>query len=358
MSDGDVEPAVTIGSVDTDAIGISSDREARLDLLLAEELSVDHGLTRWFLAEAGRWRDRRPWPGGDLEGVRARVNYWDAGPEIPPDAEGETDVDLTLWWSGGAELPVLIEDKVAAVFQPRQAERYATRAQARGGVAVLVGPEAYLDSHPREVEIFHGAVSVEEIVARIQAHPAAQDPVTKRRAKWRARLLEELIRPPVVPTVSDPDTVEFTEFCAAWLAEHAPAAIPNSRSCHTAGQGWLWFESPRGLGYKACGWAKKPNAAVDLYVADHGFSGTAGELELLIERLGVPAGFFVTTDTASPPNVVLRFECQKVLPSDGRPEPGSDSERAVIQGLEACAASTAWVRHHEDRLGESGQRAV
>jgi hypothetical protein len=47
----------------------------------------------------------------------------------------------------------------------------------------------------------------------------------------------------------------------------------------------LWFETPPGLVYKTSGWAKKPRAAVDLYVADHGFTGTAEQLETLLSEL-------------------------------------------------------------------------
>lgn len=357
MSEADTEAAVSLGVLDTDDVGVSSGREARLDLLLAEELSVDHDLTRWFLAEAGAWRDRPALPAGEVEGVRARVNYWDGGLGIPSEAQGETDVDLTLRWADGSELAVLIEDKVWALFQDRQPERYVARARARGGVAVLVAPASYLATHPEDGTLFDGAVSVDEILARIRAHPPASDPVSVRRANWRARLFEELIRPRwQTPVTSDPDTVAFTDFCAAWLAEHSPAAVPNPRSCHTAGQGWLWFQSPRGLAYKACGWAKKPRAAVDLYVADHGFAGTAEQLEPLVDELGLPEGFSVTTDTAKTPNVVLRYECDKVLPSAGRPAPKSDRERGVIEALEACAAATMWLHHHEARLARADER--
>lgn len=97
-----------------------------------------------------------------------------------------------------------------------------------------------------------------------------------------------------------------------------------TRSLHTTGQGWLWFETPRGLGYKASGWSKKPRAGVDLYVADHGFHGTAQELDEILQELGAPEGFTRTVDTAKPPNLVLRCECAKVYPHEGPPSEGSD----------------------------------
>ena len=350
------DAAISLGTPDREDIGVSRGREARLDLVLAEELSVDHDFARWFLADAGKWRRRPGLPNGELDRVRARINQWEDGSGLPAEAHGETDIELVLRWRSGDELVVLIEDKVWALFQDRQAERYRARADVRGGVAVLVAPNSYLANHATEVEIFDGAVAVEEILAHVRDRPPTADPVTVRRARWRADLLAELIRSRArLPVVSDPDTVAFTAFCADWLAKHAPAAVPNRSSCHTAGQGWLWFESPRGLGYKASGWAKKPRAAVDLYVGDHGFVGTADELELVISEVGRPEGFVVATDTARPPNVVLRFECEKVLPSEGEPARGSSRERDVIEALQACAAATGWLTQYQDRLSPSGR---
>jgi hypothetical protein len=351
MTDGKAGSVVAIGGLSAGDVGISSEREARLDLLLAEELSVDHDLVLWFLAEAGVWRKHPAALRGELDSVHARVNYWDTAPDIAPSAQGETDLHLTLRWTDGRELTVLVEDKVWAVFQDRQPERYVERARACGGVAVLVAPASYLATHKAEAAVFDGAISVDAIADRVRKHPPAADPVSHRRARWRAQLLEELIRPrSQTPVSGDPSTIAFTEFCTAWLAERAPAAVPNPRSCYTAGQGWLWFTSPRGLGYKACGWARKPRAAVDLYVGEHGFDGTAEELQRLVDAIGLPEGFVVTSDTAKSPNVVLRYECDKVLPSAWPTEPDGDTETSDVAALEACAAITLWLQQHETRL--------
>ena len=348
MAEAEAGSVVPVGGLSADEIGVSSGREARLDLLLAEELSVDHDLMLWFLAEAGVWRKHPALFGGELDSVRARVNYWDASPSIPPTAQGETDLHLTLRWTNGSELAVLIEDKVWAIFQDRQPERYVERARARGGVAILVAPASYLATHKAEAATFDGAVSVDAIADHVRNHLPASDPVSRRRARWRAQVLEELIRPrSQTPVTGDPNTIAFTEFCTAWLTERAPAVVPNPRSCYTAGQGWLWFTTPRGLGYKASGWARKPRAAVDLYVGEHRFDGTAEELQRLVDHIGLPEGFVVTTDTAKTPNVVLRYECDKILPSEWPTEPDGDTESPVIAALEACAAITLWLQQHE-----------
>lgn len=133
-----------------------------------------------------------------------------------------------------------------------------------------------------------------------------------------------------------------------WFHEHDRTVVPRPQSLHTAGQGWLYFEVPAGLIYKASGWARKPLAAVDLYVGHHGFAGTAEDLRALTAAVGLPDGFRVDTDTAKPPNVVLRCDCDAVEPSSGAPS--GETAQSVIQALEACSRAAKWLRAHEEQL--------
>jgi hypothetical protein len=168
-------------------------------------------------------------------------------------------------------------------------------------------------------------------------------------------LLRELIQPPLRRAViEDVPTVAFTVFCTEWLASHALPCRPRATSLHTAGQGWLYFKPPSGLVYKASGWARKDKAGVDLYLADHGFTGSLEDLQRLLERLTPPAGFVATTDNAKKPNVVLRYLCDKVTPGEGRPAEGSQRERSVIEALEACKRVAEWVVEYEKPMLAGG----
>jgi hypothetical protein len=355
MPDESNQDPATTGSVEVEdadgaanEIGGRSGREARLDLILAEELATDEAFVRWFLAEAGTGMQRPTPPAEAPHESLVRLNVDEHYPDVPVDAEGETDVEVVLHWQGES-LPVLVEDKIWAPFQHRQPERYVLRAEHRGGVAVLVAPEAYLATHAARAEVFHGQVSIEAIIQRLRDEAASQIGSDLRRRKlWRAQLLTELIRKPEV--IEDEPTVQFTQYCVDWFAANAPSVVVSERSLHTAGQGWLWFEVPRGLGYKAVGWSKKPTAAVDLYLKDHGFTGTAEELSRLLDEVGLPEGFVLAHDTAKVPNVVLRFECAKVNPMDGPPEPASPRERDVLRALEACRRAADWIHQHQARL--------
>lgn len=329
--------------------GGRSGRESRLDLVLGEELAVNHDFALWFLREAGACRARPELPHRPPLHAEVQLNLYEGAPPLPRDSYGETDIALTVTWDDQQSLPVHIEDKIWSPFQPRQPERCVGRAEHHKGVAVLVAPESYIDSHKVKAEIFHGHVSVEKIIARLQypdAHEAT-DATSKRRRDWRAQLLTKLIqRPP--PTPPDPLTVAFTEFCVDWFEKHTSGVIPSRSSLRNTGQGWLWFEIPRGLAYKASGWSGKPRAGVDLYVKDHGFKGTAEELDTMLREVGHPDGFTRTADTVK--NLVLRFECAKLDPSKGRPEPGSAREKDIVEALEACQRAAEWLHRNHERL--------
>jgi hypothetical protein len=215
---------------------------------------------------------------------------------------------------------------------------------------VLVAPESYIKSHKAKAKIFHGHVAVESIIERLQSSDAHQvaDPTSERRRNWRAQVLTEVIDP--APPPDDLPTVGFTNYCIEWLQGRRSLAIPNARALRTTGQGWLWFEVARGLGYKASGWARKPRAGVDLYVKDHGFTGTVEELDALLEEVGSPEGFVRTQDMAKTPNLVLRYECATVYPFDGPPDPGSQREKDMVDALEACHRAAAWLQANQERL--------
>jgi hypothetical protein len=345
-------------------IGGRSGRESRLDLLLGEELATDHEFALWFLREAlkqparQRPEDCPPLPGRPPDHAEVRLNVMEDLPAIPGDSYGETDIAVMLTWDDGYSLPVVVENKVWSPFQPRQPERCVGRAEHRHGVAVLVAPESFIKSHKAEAEIFHGHIAVESIIERLQpsgAHQAAADPTSERRRRWRAQVLTEIIRRPPPPP-DDPPTVGFTNFCMEWLQGRGSLAIPNARSLHNTGQGWLWFEYPKGLGYKASGWARNPRAGVDLYVKYHGFTGTAEELDALLQEVGVPDGFTRTQDMAKTPNLVLRYECAKVYPFDGPPDPGSQREKDIVDALEACHRAAAWLEANKERLATAPTR--
>jgi hypothetical protein len=319
-------------------LGGRAGRETRLDLLLAEELAVNQPFVQWFVSKA----TRKPagWPAGDPESCRVVLNVWEPEPE---EHQGETDLHVLLRWKGGDEHPMLIEDKVFAAFQPAQGERYRGRADAQGGIAILVAPASY--PSPSTTDTFDGRVDIEDIAAFLRTssndHPA--DSTAHHRLQWRAAMLQQLMTRRRAPTPAHPPTVAFTKYCVDWLLEHGSEALPNPASCRTVNQGWLYFTQPPELMYKAQGWGHPKQGAVDLYLKYIDYFGDRAQAERDLRDLPSLEGFDLDVDTQD--NVVLRFPCAVVAPAQGPPASPEQQEK-VIKALEACGRAATWAARH------------
>ena len=222
---------------------------------------------------------------------------------------------------------VLIEDKIRAPLQPRQAERYRARAKACGAAAIIIAPSGWLTARPDAVRHFHGSHSIEDLAKELRTRGV--------------QVLEALAKPPVSGTaLDDAPTIAFRDYCINRLQEMAPSARPSPTSLHTIHQGWLWFIHPQGLGFKAS------NGRVDLTVKDHGFAGSLAHLERLLVTHRAPDSFTPALDTAR--NVVLRHDCGVFDSRSGIPIDTTRLDRA----LEACARLTEWFDHGGSALLE------
>ena len=107
--------------------------ERDIDLLLLEEFVASENFRAWFLSQLG---------------INEIVSLVDAARSVTT-ASGESDLEFTVKGLEG-NIRVLVENKVDAAFQPRQAERYAERADDylqnmdfAQVITVLVAPEVY-----------------------------------------------------------------------------------------------------------------------------------------------------------------------------------------------------------------------
>jgi hypothetical protein len=140
-------------------------REARLDLLVAEELAVNPDFADRFVRDALS-RAGRPPPDELPQHVGVEFNVWH---QVDDGSSGENDLDATLRWPDGSERRVLIEDKVWAPLQARQAERYRSRAETAGAAAVLVAPRRWMDTNRTAAELFHDSHSIEDLASWLRA---------------------------------------------------------------------------------------------------------------------------------------------------------------------------------------------
>lgn len=271
-------------------------KERHLDLLLAEELAVNPSFARWFADGAPRGDDGEviALTTGRPRNVTTTVSVWDSANH--PEAAGETDVLVRLEWDDGFAVGLFVEDKLDAVFQPWQSERYAARA---GNAAiptgtVLVAPAAFIARYGT-VHRFDKAVSLEDMAAWLRDSAVTTSRELAARLRWRADALEVIAaaRP---PAIDDERAVRFTTMFAEAVGE-GPGCVVDRLSCHTAQQGWIWFREPKALGYKVI------HGMVDLYVKDVAPDpGAETVAQHLAGRL--PIGFIVDKDTKG--NTVLR----------------------------------------------------
>lgn len=148
--------------------------ERDIDLLLMEEFQCDDAFVSWFCSLLGL-TDLQP--GGAWHSVS--------------DANGETDLLLRVT-GRGKRIGVLIENKVAAPEQDRQAERYhlrGVRSREAGRfdeyVTAMCAPQRYLDGLPAN-SAYQYRVPYEAIAEWFAAQEG-------RRAAWRSRIMQEAI---------------------------------------------------------------------------------------------------------------------------------------------------------------------
>lgn len=115
---------------------MSGVRERDIDLLLVQACATSPDFLNWLVTQAVEAS------GSEIRCLSVRQSV--------VQADGESDVELLAEVSGKRVI-LLIENKVAAQFQPRQAERYAKRAgdylhrgTAQHVTTILLAPESYM----------------------------------------------------------------------------------------------------------------------------------------------------------------------------------------------------------------------
>lgn len=148
--------------------------ERDVDLLVVEELAASAEFRLWFASRVGVSAD------DTLQDIARSVTS----------STGESDLELVFGGPGGCT-KVLIEDKIDAILQPRQSERYSERGDGyvHAGscdrvLTVLVAPDAY----SKGLEGFDARISYEAIREWF-----ASRKVDEPRARYKLQLLEHAI---------------------------------------------------------------------------------------------------------------------------------------------------------------------
>ena len=137
-------------------ISVSSVSERDIDLLLLEEFVASASFGSWFIGQASQ-NDHQ---------IEACIS----AQRSVTQSNGESDLELLFQISGGRRLLVMIENKVTAGFQPKQAERYQSRGanyMNRGDcdqtLTVITAPQSYF-GRSDSCKGFDGRVTYETVL--------------------------------------------------------------------------------------------------------------------------------------------------------------------------------------------------
>jgi hypothetical protein len=301
-------------------------RERDIDLLVCAELHAKGALTRLVASRIGA-------PDA------AFVGAWVSHTEI----EGESDLIVTFSAEDGRAV-ALVENKIAASFQPDQAKRYAARAQKLSGfkgvgraVTVLLAPGDYM-SRPG-AESFDLRITYEEATTALQAEG---DP----RSGFLADALEAAVAAYRRGYVMTPDSAVTEMWMACWRTSLrvAPRLNFQKPGLKPGRSTWICFRDAEGFSkddtQRVCVVYKAGRGQADLQFRGTARAALAAAAERLLDRTMkvVPA-----TKSAS-----IRIA---IVPIDFR-GPVEDQQAAITEGFAACERlRTLFVEHGERMLG-------
>lgn len=248
---------------------VSNTAERDIDLLLLEEFVASNIFTRWFVSQIGDL-DLGNQP---IENARRSVTT----------SCGESDLEIYLALASGEFHYLLIENKIGAAFQPRQAERYRLRGEhyvdqgdCSGFKTVLVAPKSYLDSRAGAQD-FDASICYESICAWLQNAEG-----NKRRMEFKLALLRSAIEKSTLgyQPIADDAVTDFWQAYWKLAMEIAPELAMDSPGTKPSGAGFVWFRPPV-LPDGVCIVHKLPYGQVDLQ-----FPGMGPDLHTMHRQFG------------------------------------------------------------------------
>jgi hypothetical protein len=293
--------------------------ERDIDFLLMEELSASPSFLSWFASQAG------------LAGAPTLRSVQHSSTS----ATGETDIEIRLGFDT-ENVFLLLENKVDAPLQPRQAERYRERArryvkEGACGTCLtgLVAPSKYLGDDPTDLG-FDFTLRYEEILGWFDRASSQGDQHLLERALLRRALDRGAVGWTLVPHEG------VTEFWRRYwdLARAlAPELQMPKPAIKPATSAFVFFRPagfPRGIKLIH----KVPYAHVDIQ-----FDGMASQITRLTRRYGPHLQHGMALEKASK-SAVVRIQ----VPSIDMTAPFQESEPAVREGIWAAKLLFVWFR--------------
>lgn len=215
---------------------VASVAERDVDLVLLEELSVN--------PEFGEFLSSRVL---EKPVFQALVGAWHSVAKADH-GDGETDLLFVFQSEEGQRVALLIENKINAVAQPRQPERY--RERGTKGVAdgywdafqtVMVAPRRYLEGPGGLAARYDAALAYEEILSFFLSRRARDS-----RLAYKAKVILEAIeqnRRGYQPVISEAMTKFLAEYCTLADRRHPQLRVEDAKP-RPAGSTWIQFRVP------------------------------------------------------------------------------------------------------------------
>ncbi len=304
-------------------------RERDIDLLLCAELHARGGLAHLLARRAGC-------PASAFSG--AWVSH--------DDNDGETDLVVAFKTEDGFVL-ALVENKIAAPFQPRQGLRYAARAQRWSTtegisrvVTVLIAPGGYM-SKPG-AEVFGVQIPYEELSAALREE-------NDQRSRFLADALEAGVEALRRGYVMMPDANVSGMWQACWKISQqvAPKLNFNEPGLKPRLSNWFHFKDAEGL--SDVDWSR----VVVVYKAERGhadlqFGGTS------VAQLSQRAlGILQSTMKVQPAKKSASIRI-KVSTVDFTRAP-EEQHQAIVEGFAACELLRSFFVVHREKLFPAAQ---
>jgi hypothetical protein len=299
-------------------------RERDIDLLLCSELYARGALTKLLTRRVG-------YPGAEFLGA------WVSHAEN----DGENDLVVAFETQDGSVL-ALVENKIAAPFQPEQGQRYTVRAQRWSTtdgisrvVTVLIAPDGYM-SRPG-AEVFEVRVPYEELseALRLESDP---------RSRFLAEALEAGVEALRRGYVMTPDALVSGMWLACWKTslQVAPKLNFDEPSLKPSLSNWVYFRGAEGL--SDLDWRR----AVVIYKAERGqadlqFGGTSAA-QLAQRSQGILQPSMKVVPAAKSASIRI------AVPSIDFSRPPEDQHQAIVAGLAACELLRSFFVLHWEKL--------
>ncbi|MFQ3242044.1 MAG: hypothetical protein ACI9JZ_001735 [Lentimonas sp.] len=313
-------------------ISVSSVSERDVDLLLLEEFVATASFGSWFVSEAC---SNSPQIGTCISAQRSVTQ-----------SSGESDLELIFIGADGSRLLVMIENKIAAGFQPMQADRYRLRGagyinrqECDSLLTILTAPQAYFGSTDSS-KGFDGRVTYEAILKWFNSMPEFGA-----RQSYKATVLQAAIDKSSLgyQPVEDAVATRFWKDYWELVRAHAPELRMPEPGVKTAGATFIGLK-PAGLPigsdivHKLTGTKGAANGFMDLQLP--GMGDDALVLDEALQSF-LDEGMSVVRASKS---AAIRLIVPPVDPNrDAIPQ-----TQAIIKGLSAAKRLLVWIQSNKD----------